>query len=126
MNGTPHPYLECPAQVVRLRLLNGSNSRVYQLGFEDDRNFQVIAGDGGLLNAPVDVDRLSLSNGERWEILMDLTGMEGDSLLLMSFGSELPQTVPGSNNILWESSILNGIDFPMCYVSASLPRRPRR
>lgn len=116
VNGTPHPYLECPAQVVRLRLLNGSNSRVYQLGFEDGRTFQVIAGDGGLLNAPVDVDRLSLSNGERWEILMDLSGMEGDSLLLKSFGSELPQTVPGSNNILWESSILNGIDFDVLRI----------
>jgi FtsP/CotA-like multicopper oxidase with cupredoxin domain len=44
----------------------------------------VIASDGGLLNAPVTTDRLRLSNGERAEILVDLTGMEGDSLLLMS------------------------------------------
>jgi len=121
VNGTPHPYLECPAQLVRLRFLNGSNSRVYQLGFEDDRSFQVIAGDGGLLNAPVDVERISLSNGERWEILLDLSGMEGDSLLLKSFGSELPQTVPGSNNILWESSILNGIDFDVLRIRIGPP-----
>jgi bilirubin oxidase len=121
VNGTPHPYLECPAQVVRLRLLNGSNSRVYQLGFEDGRDFQVIAGDGGLLNTPVDVDRLSLSNGERWEILLDLSGMEGDSLMLKSFGSELPQTVPGSNNILWESSILNGMDFDVLRIRVTPP-----
>ncbi|MBP6311248.1 MAG: multicopper oxidase domain-containing protein [Flavobacteriales bacterium] len=116
VNGTPHPYLECPAQVVRLRLLNGSNSRVYKLGFDDGRTFSVIAGDAGLLNAPANVDRLSLSNGERAEILLDLSGMQGDSLMLTSYGSELPNTVPGSGNILWESSTLNGIDFDVLRI----------
>jgi bilirubin oxidase len=121
VNGTPDPYLECPAQVVRLRLLNGSNARVYVLGFEDGRNYQVIGGDGGLLAAPATTDRLWLSNGERAEVLLDLSGMEGDSLLLMSYGSELPQTVPGSDNMLWESSALNGIDFPLLRIRVTAP-----
>jgi bilirubin oxidase len=121
VNGTPDPYLECPAQVVRLRLLNGSNARVYVLGFEDGRTFQVIGGDGGLLAAPATTDRLWLSNGERAEVLLDLSGMEGDSLLLMSHGSELPQTVPGANNLLWESSALNGIDFPLLRIRVTAP-----
>jgi len=121
VNGTAHPYLECPAQVVRLRLLNGSNSRVYPLGFENDRPFSVIASDGGLLSAPVTMDRIPLSNGERAEILLDLTGMEGDSLLLMSYGSELPATVPGSSYILWESSLLSGIDFPVLRIRITAP-----
>ncbi|MCC7501727.1 MAG: multicopper oxidase domain-containing protein [Flavobacteriales bacterium] len=121
VNGTPRPYLECPAQVVRLRLLNGSNARIYPLGFEDGRSFSVIASDGGLLNAPVNMDRIWLSNGERAEILVDLTGMEGDSLMLMSYGSELPQTMPGANNILWEGSILNGIDFPVLRIRVTPP-----
>jgi bilirubin oxidase len=116
VNGTPRAYLECPAQVVRLRLLNGSNARVYALGFDDGRDFHVIAGDGGLLNAPAVTDRLWLSNGERAEVLLDLTGMSGDSLLLMSFGSELPSTVPGGNNLAWESSVLNGVDFPVLRI----------
>ena len=121
VNGTPNAFLECPAQVVRLRLLNGSNARIYALGFEDGRSLDVITGDGGLLPAPASTDRLWLSNGERAEVLLDLTGMEGDSLLLMSFGSELPQTVPGSGNILWESSILNGIDFPVLRIRVTPP-----
>ncbi len=121
VNGTPHAYLECPAQVVRLRMLNGSNARIYPVGFEDGQEFQVIANDGGLLNAPVDRDRIWLSNGERVEILVDLSGLEGDSLLLMSYGSELPQTVPGSNNILWESSSLNGVDFPLLRIRVTAP-----
>lgn len=121
VNGTPHAYVECPAQVVRLRLLNGSNARVYQLGFEDGRIFHVIAGDGGLLAAPVPTDRLPLSNGERAEVLVDLTGMAGDSLLFMSFGSELPLTVPGSAHPLWESSALNGIDFAVLRIRITPP-----
>lgn len=121
VNGTPRPYLECPAQVVRLRLLNGANARVFVLGFENGQQMEFIAGDGGLVEAPVSLDRLWLSNGERAEILLDLSGMEGDSLLLMSFGSELPQTVPGANNLLWESSSLNGIDFPLLRIRVTAP-----
>lgn len=121
VNGTPNAYLDCPAQVVRLRLLNGSNARIYALGFEDGRSFQVIAGDGGLLPAPAGTDRLWLSNGERAEVLLDLTGLEGDSLLLMSYGNELPNTVPGSGNLVWESSILNGVAFPVLRIRVTAP-----
>ncbi|MBK9421474.1 MAG: multicopper oxidase domain-containing protein [Flavobacteriales bacterium] len=121
VNGTPHPYIDLPAQVIRLRLLNGSNSRVYRIGLQDGSTFNMIAGDGGLLNVPVPLERLDLSNGERAELLLDLSGMEGDSLLLMSYGSELPVTVPGSANILWETSALNGIDFPLLRIRVQAP-----
>lgn len=121
VNGTPNPYLVCPAQVVRLRLLNGSNARIYALGLDNGQSMQVIAGDGGLLPAPAATNRLWLSNGERTEVLLDLTGMEGDSLLLMSYGAELPNTVPGSGNILWESSLLNGVDFPVLRIRVAAP-----
>ena len=116
VNGTPHPYLQCPAQVVRLRIANASTARYYPFGFAGNIPFHVIASEGGLLSAPATMTRLTLSSGERAEILVDLTGLEGDSLLLMSYGSELPLTDPGSNNILWEGSSLNGIDFPILRI----------
>ena len=121
VNGTPRPYLDCPAQVVRLRLVNASMSRYYAFGFEGDVPFHVIASEGGLLAAPVTMTRIMLSSGERAEVLVDLSGMEGDSLLLKSFGSELPITVPGANNLLWESSSLNGIDFPILRIRVGPP-----
>lgn len=121
VNGTPDAYLEVPAQVVRLRLLNGSIARIFPLGFDDDRSFSVIAGDGGLLPAPASTDRLWLSNGERAEILLDLTGMEGDSLLLMSYGNELGNSMPGSSNIILEGSMLNGIAFPVLRIRVTAP-----
>lgn len=121
VNGTPHPYLDCPAQMVRLRLVNASLSRYYPFGFEGDIPFQVIASEGGLLAAPATMTRIMLSSGERAEILVNLSDLEGDSLLLKSFGSELPSTIPGSNNILWESSSLNGIDFPILRIRVGPP-----
>lgn len=121
VNGTPRPYVECPAQVVRLRLLNASTARYYNFGFQEGTTFQVIASENGLLAAPIPISRLMLSSGERVELLLDLSGMEGDSLLLMSYGSELPATVPGSDNIIWESSALNGIDFPIIRIRVTAP-----
>lgn len=123
VNGTPHPFLQCPAQVVRLRIANASTARYYPFGFADNRPFHVIAGEGGLLAAPATMTRLTLASGERAEILVDLSGLEGDSLLLMSYGSELPLTDPGSNNLLWESSPLNGIDFPILRIRVG-PQTP--
>lgn len=49
VNGTPGPYLDVTTERVRLRLLNASNARVYNFGFSDDRDFQLIGTDGGYL-----------------------------------------------------------------------------
>lgn len=47
--------------------------------------------------------------------------MAGDSLDLVSFGSELPSTMPGSNYIMWEYSALNGIDFRVLRLRVVVP-----
>ena len=49
INGAITPTFNAPAQLVRFRLLNGSNARIYNFGFSDDRFFHQIATDGGLL-----------------------------------------------------------------------------
>ena len=71
VNGTPRPYLDVSTQRVRLRLLNGSNARIYNFHL-DDRRFQQVAGDGGLLPAPVRRTHLELSPGERAEIVVTM------------------------------------------------------
>ena len=87
--------LSLPAQVVRLRLLNGSSHRFFNFGFENALAFKQIGGDGGLLDAPVSMSKLILAPGERAEILVDLTGKEGQNLTLRQYGSLLPQGYPG-------------------------------
>lgn len=117
VNGTPHAYLDAPAQVVRLRVLNGSNIRSYNLGFSDNRNFWVIASDGGLLAQPYQTNRLKIAGGERYEILLDLTTSMGNSFNLMSYASVFLNTEPGGGGMQNGNSPLNGVDFPIMQIN---------
>jgi len=109
VNATLDPYLEVPAQVVRLHLLNGSSMRVFNIGLTNNRSFYMIASDGGLLSAPLELSRLSLAPGERAELLIDFSGMEGQNFNLMSYASEFPNGIYGATNPGINSSmILNG------------------
>jgi FtsP/CotA-like multicopper oxidase with cupredoxin domain len=87
VNGTHDPYLKVSTERVRLRLLNASNARVYNIGFSDDRPFDLIATDGGLLEAPVRLERIQLSPGERAEIVAEFE--PGEEVVLRSFEPEL-------------------------------------
>lgn len=80
VNGVQNPYVEVSRGWVRLRLLNASNSRRYQLLMSDNRPFNVIASDQGFLPAPVAVNQLSLAPGERREILVDMS--QGDEVAI--------------------------------------------
>ncbi|MEV6774057.1 multicopper oxidase domain-containing protein [Nocardia sp. NPDC051030] len=69
-NGIAHAHLNVRTSRLRLRILNGSSGRVYNLGFTDGREFQLIATDGGLLAAPITRNRIQVSPGERVEIVV--------------------------------------------------------
>ncbi|MDF1607193.1 multicopper oxidase domain-containing protein [Hoeflea sp. YIM 152468] len=71
VNGQVGAVAAVPAGIVRLRLLNGSNARSYRLAFDDGRPMHMIATDGGFLPGSVTLDGLTLSPGERVEILVD-------------------------------------------------------
>ena len=130
VNSTIGAFVELPAQVVRLRLLNGSSMRVFNLGFSDNTTFYQIGSDGGLFSEPVELTRLLLSPAERAEILVDLSGMEGQSMEIKSFGSTLPQsaygieglsTMQGVSPTGYNSNDLNGSDFTMLQINVILP-----
>lgn len=117
VNGTANAYLDAPAQVVRLRLLNGSNVRAYNIGFSDNRSFYVIASDGGLLAQPYATTRLKMSGGERYEILVDLSSSFGNSFYLTSYASQLGNTEPGGGGMANGNSPLNAVDFPIMQLN---------
>ncbi len=73
VNGVQDPYVAVSRGWVRLRLLNASNARRYDLTMSDNQPFNVIASDQGFLPAPVTVQQLSLAPGERREILVDMS-----------------------------------------------------
>jgi FtsP/CotA-like multicopper oxidase with cupredoxin domain len=74
VNGAVAPVASVPAGIVRLRLLNAANARVFDLRFSDRRPFHVIGSDGGLLPAPVEVRGLVIAPAERYEILVNFGG----------------------------------------------------
>ncbi|MBI5915206.1 MAG: multicopper oxidase domain-containing protein, partial [Bacteroidetes bacterium] len=94
VNGVPDGVLSSPAQVVRYRLLNGSSHRFFNFGFSSNKQFHQITSDAGLLDAPISMTRLTLAPGERADILVDLSGEQGNTLTLKTFGSELPTGYP--------------------------------
>jgi blue copper oxidase len=98
VNGTIDAVVDFPAQVVRLRVLNGSSQRVMEFGFSDNRQFSIIGTDGGLLGAPVNITRYRLAPGMRIDVLIDLTTSLGQNFQLMSFGSELEAGNYGATN----------------------------
>ncbi|WP_428548364.1 multicopper oxidase family protein [Profundibacter sp.] len=73
VNGAIRPRAIVPAGLVRLRILNGSNARIYHFTFEDGRVFHQVASDGGLLPMPVAMNTLTLAPAERVEIVVDFS-----------------------------------------------------
>lgn len=85
VNGTPDPYFEVSRTFYRFRLVNGSNARVYKIGFADNHAFHIVATDGGLKDQAVSATSFFLSPGERVDILMDFSSyVLGQSVVLKS------------------------------------------
>jgi blue copper oxidase len=84
VNGAPNAALDVKASAYRLRLLNGSNSRIYKLAWQDGTPMTVIATDGGLLEAPVTREYITLAPGERVELWADFSGRTGSEMRLVS------------------------------------------
>jgi bilirubin oxidase len=130
VNATRNAYFNAPAQLVRFRILNGSAMRSFNVGLSNGADFWVIGSDGGLLSAPVQVNDLVVSNGERYEIIVDLSGLEGSSVELMNLGTTIPSGVYGSATMggMGGSSIpnysnnpLNGSDFTLLTLNVGEP-----
>jgi spore coat protein A len=77
VNGAPWPYLEVSNTHYRLRILNASNARFYDLALDPPppggKPFIQIGSDGGLLEAPIPHDRILASPGERFDVVVDFS-----------------------------------------------------
>lgn len=83
VNGQPNFALPVATRTYRLRLLNGSNSRIYKLAWEDGTPLTVIASDGGLLEKPVQRAYVTLAPGERVELWADFSAYQVGTELQM-------------------------------------------
>lgn len=82
VNGEVNPNFTIPNdQLLRLRIVNASPSRFYQLSLEN-HPFYLIATDGGALTKPVELTELLLTPGERSDILIQPSQKPGQYRLL--------------------------------------------
>ncbi|MBC8200675.1 MAG: multicopper oxidase family protein [Planctomycetes bacterium] len=73
INGRVDTNYSAATRMYRLRLLNGSQSRILKLGFDDGAPMTVIGVDGGLLEAPESKPYLLMGPGERYEVIADFS-----------------------------------------------------
>jgi len=93
VNGKPDFALSASTRAYRLRLLNGSNSRIYKLAWSDGTPITVLGVDGGLLDKPISKKYVMLAPAQRAEIWLDLSGRKvGDEITLESLAFETGET----------------------------------
>ncbi|TCZ50779.1 multicopper oxidase family protein [Roseicella aquatilis] len=99
VNGMAWPKLEVDPGDVRLRLLNGSDSRAYVLELSDPRaRLTLVGNEQGLLPHAIDIadgdgvqepgERIVLAPGERLDVVLDLShpGLRGQAVTLLNSG----------------------------------------
>jgi FtsP/CotA-like multicopper oxidase with cupredoxin domain len=75
VNGEAYPYQEVSTRFYRLRILNGSNARIYNLALSNNADLIIIGNDGGLLQNPAIVKNILLAPGERLDVLVNFSGL---------------------------------------------------
>jgi FtsP/CotA-like multicopper oxidase with cupredoxin domain len=114
VNGTPDAWLSVDRGLYRLRLLNGSNARIYKVALSDGRPFHLIGTDGGLLASPVSVTSAMLAPGQRLEVLVDFSANAvGASVVLKSL------TFPGGGGMMGGPQQGTEMDLLRFYVDSA-------
>ena len=85
VNGQENSTIAVKSRAYRVRILNGSNARIYKLGWNDGTPMTAIGTDGGLLQKPETLPYIMLAPAERIELWVDFSGREvGSDLILQS------------------------------------------
>jgi FtsP/CotA-like multicopper oxidase with cupredoxin domain len=99
VNGSPWPYLNVEPRRYRFRIVDGSNARFYRLSFGAAPVY-VIGSDDGYLDAPVPVTGITMGPGERYDIIVDFTGMLSGTVVNVTNDAPAPfpdgPLVPGT------------------------------
>jgi FtsP/CotA-like multicopper oxidase with cupredoxin domain len=94
VNGKVWPNMNVDRGQYRFRLLNGSNSRIYNLAFSNKMSFIMIGSDGGYLQAPATLNSLSLAPAERADIIVNFSSLAaGENVVLQNTLGETQQLI---------------------------------
>jgi FtsP/CotA-like multicopper oxidase with cupredoxin domain len=84
VNGVHRPFHEVSATRHRVRVLNASHFRSYNLKLGSGRAMTQIATESGLMPAPANRRRVRLGPGERAELILDFSKLAGREIELRS------------------------------------------
>lgn len=98
VNGKIWPYLRVEPRKYRLRILNGSNARGYDLKLGNGDVFHQIGTDLGLLHHPKDISVFTIEPGERMDVIVDFSQYPGQEILLQNEGAGPPS--PGMEQVM--------------------------
>jgi spore coat protein A len=87
VNGKIWPVMDVEPRRYRLRIVNGSQSRFYNVHFVSENSgrelpFTQIGAEGGLLRAPVPMTGLLIAPGERADLIIDFAGQKNASFIV--------------------------------------------
>lgn len=107
VNGTLNPKLTVTKPMMRFRILNGANARNYTVRLSNGAKFMQIAGDGGKLGEPVEVDEITLSSSERAEIIVDFSAFDAaDDIALVDEEGSILLPFERDDNLVNEGQAL--------------------
>jgi spore coat protein A len=127
VNGVIYPYLQVEPRRYRLRVLNGANARFFNLYFNLAKNpwdipalvgFHQIGGDGGFLPTPAALKKLLLAPGERADVIVDFSALEGKTVTL---SNNAAAPFPGWDMVTAHHSALN--ELMQFHVTLPLSRQ---
>ncbi len=117
VNGTRDPFLNVDTALYRVRLVNGSQSRIWHLSLSTGAPFVVIGNDGGLLYAPASATQIDFGPGERLDLLLDFRGLPvGTNVMLNSASASWDNWGGGDSFSVLEFRVVRQVN-----VSATIP-----
>ncbi|MGZ6680375.1 MAG: multicopper oxidase family protein [Solirubrobacteraceae bacterium] len=134
VNAKIAPFAAVEPRRYRLRIVNGSQARFYNLKFTNTKNgkiqtFHQIGTDGGLLRAPVAMTRLLLAPGERADVIVDFAGLAGAQIQLKN-DAKAPYPMGRGGQVVHLMAFnvtkpLKGTDAATPAANLALPTIPR-
>lgn len=105
VNGQILPYLIVEPRKYRCRILNAAASRTFNLTLETNSGpaslpFHVVAADAGYMARPVQTSSLVVAMAERWEVVIDFTGLAGTNVTVRQANCFVDTEYVGSDKVM--------------------------
>lgn len=135
INGKAFPRLDAEPRRYRLRFLNGSQARFYNLAFDNQGTllpFHVIGSEQGLLPAPIQKTELLIAPGERFDVIVDFSKLPLGAAITLKNNAPAPYPsggmpdIPEMMQILVKTPVAAGNpDLSVPAAHLKLPAIPR-